>query len=39
MFKYYEPEYTPDEPQVDSMYERHDGVLVRVEVSDDVDDD
>ena len=36
---YYEPEYMPDEPQVDTMYEQHDGILIKVEVPDDVGDD
>ena len=36
---YYEPEYTPDEPQTDTLYEQVDGELKEVEVPDDVDDD
>ena len=36
---YYEPEYTPEVPPVDSIYEQKDGELVRVEVAGDVDDD
>ena len=36
---YYEPEYTPDEPQTDALYEMKDGELAEVEVPDDVDDD
>ena len=36
---YYEPEYTPDEPQNDTIYEVVDGELVEVEVPDDAADD
>ena len=36
---YFEPEYTPDEPQNDTIYEMVNGELVEVEVPDDVDDD
>ena len=32
---YYEPEYTPDEPQTDALYEMIDGELMQVEVPDD----
>ena len=35
---YYEPEYTPDEPQNDAIYEMVDGKLVEVEVPDDAAD-
>ena len=37
---YYEPEYTPDKPQVDTIYEADaNGELKEVEVPDDVGDD